>query len=42
MFEQSLANKIDAVARKEIETYGLPTQRHYNLSLEKGVELAKN
>lgn len=41
MFEQSLANKIDAVARKEIEIYGLPTQRHYNLSLEKGVELAK-
>lgn len=41
MFEQSLANEIDAIARKEIETYGLPTQRHYNLSLEKGLELAK-
>ena len=41
MFSKELADKIDAVAREEIANYGLPTQRHYDLSLEKGIELAK-
>jgi len=40
MFSKELADKIDAVAREEIATYGLPTVRHYDLSQEKGVELA--
>lgn len=41
MFSKELADKIDAAAREEIATYGLPTLRHYELSLEKGIELAK-
>lgn len=41
MFSKELADKIDAIAREEIATYGLPTQRHYDLSLAKGIELAK-
>ena len=41
MFSEELAYKIDLIARSEIETYGLPTIRHYSLSLEKGKELAK-
>lgn len=41
MFSKELADKIDAVAREEIATYGLPTLRHYELSLAKGMELAK-
>lgn len=41
MFSKELADKIDAVAREEIATYGLPTLRHYELSLVKGIELAK-
>ncbi len=41
MFSKELADKIDAVAREEIATYGLPTLRHYELSLAKGIELAK-
>lgn len=41
MFSKELADKINEVALEEIATYGLPTQRHYNLSLEKGIELAK-
>jgi hypothetical protein len=40
MFSKELADKIDAVARQEIAQYGLPTERHYNLSLQKGIELA--
>lgn len=41
MFSKELADKINEVALEEIATYGLPTQRHYELSLEKGIELAK-
>lgn len=41
MFSKELADKIDAVAREEIATYGLPTLRHYELSLMKGFELAE-
>jgi len=41
MFSKELADKIDAAAREEIATYGLPTLRHYELSLAKGIELAK-
>lgn len=41
MLSKELADKIDAAAREEIATYGLPTLRHYELSLEKGIELAK-
>jgi len=41
MFSKELADKIDAVAREEIAAYGLPTLRHYELSQEKGAELAK-
>lgn len=41
MFSKELADKIDAAAREEIATYGLPTLRHYELSLTKGIELAK-
>ena len=40
MFSQELADKIDAVAREEISIYGLPTLRHYELSQEKGANLA--
>lgn len=40
MFSEELVQKIDAIARNEIVQYGLPTLRHYDLSLEKGVELA--
>ena len=40
MFSKELADKIDAVARDEINTFGLPTIRHYELSMEKGLELA--
>ena len=41
MFSKELADKIDAVAREEISTFGLPTIRHYELSMEKGMELAE-
>lgn len=41
MFSKELAEKIDAIAREEIATYGLPTIRHYTLSMEKGIDLAK-
>lgn len=41
MFDKVLAKKIDEVARNEIIQYGLPTERHYNLSMEKGLDLAK-
>jgi len=40
MFDKSLADRIDAIAREEIEQYGLPTERHYALSMEKALELA--
>lgn len=40
MFDKQLAKKIDTVAREEISKFGLPTERHYNLSQEKGKELA--
>jgi hypothetical protein len=40
MFSKEIAEKIDAVAREEIAQYGLPTERHYNLSMQKGLELA--
>jgi hypothetical protein len=40
MFSKEFAEKIDAVAREEIAQYGLPTERHYNLSMQKGLELA--
>ena len=41
MFSKELADKIDMVAREEISTYGLPTIRHYELSMENGLKLAK-
>lgn len=41
MFSKELADRIDAIAREEISIYGLPTLRHYELSLQKGIELAK-
>ena len=40
MFCKETAEKIDAIARKEIVQYELPTERHYNLSMQKGLELA--
>lgn len=40
MFSKDLSEKIDAVARTEISKFGLPTLRHYELSQEKGAELA--
>lgn len=41
MFSRDLADKINELALNEIDTYGLPTKRHYELSMEKGIELAK-
>jgi len=41
MFNKEIADKIDAVAKAEIAQYGLPTERHYDLSMQKGLELAK-
>ena len=41
MFSKELAEKIDAVAKEEIAQYGLPTERHYDLSMQKGLELAR-
>lgn len=41
MFSEELVRRIDDIARNEIAQYGLPTQRHYDLSLKKGIELAK-
>ncbi|MDR3293394.1 MAG: hypothetical protein LBT20_04740 [Clostridiales bacterium] len=41
MTNKELADNIEYVAKKEIEEFGLPTKRHYDLSLEYGIELAK-
>jgi len=41
MFSKELADKIDVIAREEISAYGLPSLRHYELSQEKGADLAK-
>jgi hypothetical protein len=41
MFSKEIAEKIDAAAKAEIAQYGLPTERHYDLSMQKGLELAK-
>lgn len=41
MFSKIIADKIDSIACTEIERYGLPTARHYKLSMEKGVEIAQ-
>jgi len=41
MFCKIIAEKIDAVAREEIAKYGLPTERHYNLSMQKGLKIAR-
>lgn len=41
MFSQVIADKIDSIARSEIEKYGLPTMRHYKLSMDKGIEIAQ-
>ncbi len=38
---KEVADNCDYSARKEIDLTGLPTIRHYNLSMEAGVELAK-
>ena len=38
MFSKELADKINVIAQKEIALYGLPTKRHYELSMEKGIE----
>jgi len=40
MFSKEIADRIDAIAREEIALYGLPTERHYDLSVQKGLELA--
>lgn len=41
MFSKEIAEKIETIAREEISRYGLPTIRHFDLSLEKGLELAE-
>jgi hypothetical protein len=37
---KDIADNCDFVARKEIEEYGLPTPRHYKLSMDAGIRLA--
>lgn len=38
---KEIAQKCDYYARKEIEAYGLPTIRHYELSMQAGIKLAE-
>jgi hypothetical protein len=41
MFSKEIAEKFDLIARAEIAQYGLPTEIHYDLAMEKGLELAR-
>lgn len=38
---KQIADLCDAEARKEIETFGLPTLRHYTISMEAGIKLSE-
>lgn len=40
MTKKELADKLDSEAKREIEEYGLPTLRHYKLSMDAGIKLA--
>ncbi|MDE7406416.1 MAG: hypothetical protein K2M89_06055 [Clostridiales bacterium] len=40
MTRKELADRLDYEARREIEEYGLPTPRHYKLSMDAGIKLA--
>ena len=42
MTTKELSIKCDEYARKEIERYGLPTIRHYELSMSAGIKLASS
>lgn len=40
MTKKEMADNLDYEARREIEEYGLPTPRHYKLSMDAGIKLA--